>query len=239
MSEGNLFQRMGNWWRARGSRPADSSTAVAPPPSEVDEDNQAVPVVRRGWLSRKPSANERLVGLVNQIQEHLVHQDHRAEQMADSLTRLAHTLSELPSAMRQQADTLAGIAEQIEAGNRNTQVLSESLRDVPRLAAQQNETMSAINRQMEQANNLDSEITLSLQSFGQAVSGLSQSTQAQVSTLSRLSDQADQREGRLAELVTQQSKRLTVLFIIMIAVAVIATATAAAALLLPWLQSTT
>ena len=81
---------------------------------------------------------------------------------------------------------------------------------------------------------MDGQISGSLESFGQAVHGLGESSRAQVSTLSALSSQAELRETRLVDLVGQQNRRFTMLFVVTIALAAIAIATAAVGIVLRW-----
>jgi uncharacterized phage infection (PIP) family protein YhgE len=218
MAQPNWLRRFAARWRPRPQAPTE-----APPAGEQEhQPNDEQP--RAGWLTRRPSANERLVVLVDQIQQHLIHQDERSGQIAGSLERLARTLAELPNAERQQNEALATIAAQIEAGNRNTQTLSESLRDVPRLAKLQAETLAGIRTQLERSNNTDSEVSLSLQTFGKALGNLNESTQAQVTTLGKLAGQAEQRDSRLSALLSQQTRRFTMLFAVTLVAALLAVA---------------
>lgn len=183
-----------------------ASTVSDKPITRWTRRDQALQQLQEGY--------QRVTDLIDAMQKHMGEQSDRTERIASSLDYLARSLSDLPTASRQQAETLGAIASHLEVTNSRTQQLAESISELPGATKAQNEALTGITRQLDMANETHVQLNHALSSLGEAVGTLRKSGEAQAESLRSLQEEGRDREGHLAQLVSEQQRRFTWLFAI-------------------------
>ncbi len=225
----SFWTRLGEWLRpgGRSSRTPPDLAAVSPERylEEADaaaENEESTPGPAEKPLSRWSRRDQalqqlqegyqRVTELIDAMQRHMAEQSDRTERIASSLDFLARSLSDLPAASRQQAQTLDAIASHLDVTNARTQQLAESISELPGATRAQSEALTGVSRQLEMANETHVQLNHALSSLGEAVSTLRRSGEAQADSLRLLQRDSQQREDRLVDLIGQQQRRFTWLF---------------------------
>jgi hypothetical protein len=163
------------------------------------------------WRSKTP---DRVLELMDAMQQHFEKQDRRAEELAESVNRVGEYLERLADAQRAQGDCIATIANQVSAAGRHTARLSETLADLPSSLSAQAQVARNIARQMESSQQTDRELTTSLQQFGTAVDALRESGTVQVQTLQKLHAAGQQQTDALQTFIKEQNRRFLIITIV-------------------------
>lgn len=221
------MQQPGMWTKMRrllvGSPGARMSTAPARGDSPAPETQRKdAPMPRPAPLSLRPSASaateqlqntyQRLVDLVDSIQRHQSEQQQRAGEIADSLMRMAETLSDIREKNTAQNDVLARVAEQLTASNDRAVRFEERVSELPDILATQRDAVLTVARQMEGAGQRDEKFVQSLGSFEQAVAALGDATTSSSVAIKNLQISTLESDERIASLLKQQNKRFVMLF---------------------------
>ncbi len=164
----------------------------------------------------------RVVNLMDAIQKHLASQDERSDMMVSSLDRLAENFKEMPQASRRHLDLLSGISEAVQADAASTKHVEEALSQLPQLADAQRETMVSIGRQLDLSRQTSEQVAGTMEGFQQAVTRLSETTEASSKALQEMRWDATAREERVATLLQKQTRWLLVFAWSAIALAAIA-----------------
>ena len=167
-------------------------------------------------LARTASAVERLeeeyarvIKIVESVQRHLEIQSERGESTAGSLDRLAESLEHLPETSKAQVELLSTMNHQMGVDGACVKRVEENLSQFPRLADAQRETMVSIGRQLDLSRQTGDRVGTTLEGFQQAVTLLSESTDASAKALQEIRRNASEREERVATILQEQTRRLT------------------------------
>ena len=166
-----------------------------------------------------------VIDLVDSMQKHQQRQDTRAMEISSSLSRVAETLGTIESSGRDQARTLARIADELGAGNERSARWEEALSEFPQMAEAQRRALSDVAHQMEAAGQRDNQMVQSLESFREAVTSLGDATTASSVAVKSLQMSALESHERTAALMKEQNKRFTMLFVVtlvLVATAIVA-----------------
>jgi gas vesicle protein len=173
----------------------------------------------------------RVVNLIDAIQTHLASQAEESQRMARSLERLAESLSHVPDASRQELELLTRIQDSMTADLAGTKRIEDCLSQLPQLADAQREAMVSIGRQLDSSRETSERVASTLGEVQQAVGGLGEATDASAKAVQELRHDASARGERIAELVKDQTRRLTTLAWAMIGLAVVAAVVALVAVI--------
>lgn len=181
------------------------TTPLDKPVSRWNRRDQALQQLQEGY--------QRVTELIDAMQKHMADQSDRTERIASSLDLLARALADLPIASRQQAQTLDVIASHLETTNLKTQQLAEKISELPGASRAQSEALSGMTRQLEVANETHVQLNHALSSLGEAVGTLRRAGDAQAESLRTLHQESRTREDRLAQMISEQHRRFTWLFV--------------------------
>lgn len=207
-----------SFWTRVGSFLRNPATAFSNGDSHAGDISIADGPPRQGALQRlmrSPArdAYERMGELMTSIQRHFDTQDMRAEQLGNSVARVATTLEQLAETQRTQESSIRAVAEQVEASSRLATSISDSLARMPATLAAQSDALRSIARQMEILQESDSQLVISLQKFSTAADALNASGVAQVEMLKRLHDADQRRHDQTAALIRDQGRRMLIISI--------------------------
>lgn len=168
---------------------------------------------REQALQQLQDGYQRVADLVDAIHKHMAEQGVRSDRIAASLDQLAHSIGDLPGAAREQTHTLEAIATHLEMTTSRTQQLADCIRELPAAMKSQGDATTGVIRQLEVANESSVQMNHTMQSLGQSIDTLHNSGRAQVDLLRKFQLESAERENRLAEVIAQQQRRFTWLFV--------------------------
>lgn len=230
MESTKFWSRVGHWFR-RPQHSPDRSRAARPRAavhsSEEDaltHDDAESPLarspssraIRSRWsrpnphLERLESEYARVVNLIDAIQGHLASQVEQSRNIAGSLERLAQGVSILPEASRQELELLTAISESVSADLASAKRLEENLAQLPQLADAQRQTMVSIDRQLDAARQADERLNGTMNGVGDSISKLREVADTSGKALQAIRWDASARDERMATLVQEQTKRITI-----------------------------
>jgi chromosome segregation ATPase len=210
----------GNNGRIRSIDAADASSngdpgESGPPPSEAAPRMTLLPWLRRQpGTPHLPETHQRLITLMDSMQEHFRKQDRQAEQLNSSVDRVANMLEQLAKAQRSAGERIHLIAQQVDVAGKHTASLSDALCQMPATMQAEAEAVRSVARQLEIAHEADTQLMHSLQQFGHAVDSLRQSGTAQVETLERLHAAERGQRETLTDLIRAQGRRFLLVMIV-------------------------
>ncbi len=212
---------MGGWFKAGGARrntAADSAELGDDGPLKPANDLSSrggVSMLLSRWQERSQSLErleegyQRLTELVDAIQSHLQNQDERSRTIANGLNSMVEHVARLPDALQQQHNQLAAIVEQLECAGARSGRMEAVLAELPKIADGQRQTLLALRDQIEASTKTQQGLLDSISGFSDAVGALNQSSTASMQTLRNVQASAEASQNRLANLFTEQSRRLS------------------------------
>ncbi len=240
MQRATFWSRMGHWFRPStkltteegdpmaGDGPIVSGELVMTEPSGAASKfrlNRSAAV-----LERLEEDHARVVRLIEAVQTHLQQQGERGESVAQSLARLAESLEHLPEASKTQLEALVAIGQRLEADGASFRRVEENLTQLPRIADAQRETMVSIGRQLDLSRQTSDKVGVTLDGFQQAVTLLGEATSASARALQDMRGESASREQRVASILEEQTRRLTMFAIAAVSLAALAAVVAVVAL---------
>ena len=233
----SLWSRMGHWmdsFRRDATLPelamrsrVTPISAVDPGPADVEpaEDkgsNRLMPWRKRDQiLQQLQSGYDRILGLVESIQEHLALHNKRSDQVAELLMVLSKGVEDIPKATRQHASTLEGLTRQMEAENGRNRAVVDAVRELPRTAETQRQGMQTIAAQVQASSAVTQKLTDRLDSIGEVVKMLGDALNEQVQTLKVVQQATRHQETQMVTILDRQARRATTLTTAMFALAAI------------------
>ncbi len=234
----SFWQRVGNLFRtgsaADGNGHSDAASIEAMQDTAMEGPR---PLAR--WGRREPTVAQmrdgyqRVVELMDALQEHFQQQDERTAHLGQSVERMVGILEQLTDTQRGEQEHIRAIAENVSAAGKHAAVMTESLSQMPKSLHLQAESMRTMIRQMEISQESDTQLMHSLQQLGQAVGNLSTSSVAQVQTLERLDAADREQKESLTLLVHEQARRFVIIIVIAAILGLGALAALATVILLP------
>ena len=229
MDRTTLWSRVGQWLRTTARPGGHDHYPPLRAPAGADGDplaahtvpgtSSAEPAVSgsKFRLARAASNVERLeeeyakvVRLVESVQNHLETQGERSESMARSLNRLAESLDHLPETSKTQLELLSTMNHQMGVDGACVKRVEENLSQLPRLADAQRETMVSIGRNLDLSRQSNDRVAATLEGFQQAVTLLGEATGASAKAMQDMRWDASAREERVATILQEQTRRLTI-----------------------------
>lgn len=250
MASVKLFGRVGRWFRRTNSpvrsldagatqdgNPPAAGTGLDPEPGRlVTADAPAalgkIKLPRSSVaLDRLEKEYTRVTMLMDSMQDHMATQSERSQQVVQLLGRTADVLESLGDNSLRQTELLSSLKELGEAQNATAERTEQSFSQLPQLADAQRETMVSIGRQLEYAKTSSEEMVGGVKDVRQALEQLGNVTDHSTKTLEKIQSDAAAREERVAEILREQTRRLTIFAAVAVGLAGVAAVTAMIALL--------
>ncbi len=244
MSSSSFWQRLAHTFRIPIAAVAPPNGSVAglgalepeesgPAASELTNGG-AGPEPRSLWKSRPGSveqlrdAYQRVVVLMDAMQEHFARSDEKARHLGDSVERVAASVERLADAQTSQGRFIAAIAQHTESSARHGATLME----LPASLQAQADALRSVAKHIGASQEQGAHLAQSLHSFGRAVDGLSASGARQTETLERLHESGTDQVAVLKDFLVKQGQRFTWLLGAVLGVSVAAIAGLAVLLVL-------
>ena len=165
-------------------------------------------------LAQLQEGYERVTRLIDEIQRHMVEQAERADRTCKAVEQLARTLADQPEMCRQQTQMLESIAGQLENTTTQTQKLTDAMSEIPRVTRGQTEALANINRQLEMVGEQNVVSNQTMDRLSSAVSSVGQTNSGQTEVLREMGVKTDQQSEMIRTLISAQSRRFTMLFVV-------------------------
>lgn len=177
---------------------------------------------RSGGLERLEQEYTRVVNVIESVQKNLELQCERSEQMAEALTRLNECMAQFPEFSRTQIDLLTKINERASADAAATKNIEQTLGQMPRLADAQREALVGIGRQLDASRESSERVVSSLDGFKEGLNQVAEVAGATGRALEKSRWDSSARDERLATILQEQTKKLTLFAIAAISLAAVA-----------------
>lgn len=170
---------------------------------------QATGLTRLPWNKRSTSVEQlqtayhRVVELLDAMHAHMQRQDERAQQLADSVTRVAASMERLVDSQAAQGEHVARIAAHAQDASRHQAAFAT----IPATLESQAQALRGVALHLERSGEQSQRLTDSLNHFGDAARSLRVAGVEQVAALQRLSAGGDERVEALKDFVRQQNRR--------------------------------
>ena len=176
--------------------------------------DEAIEQMRAGY--------DEVISLVKSIQSHLAAQNDRSDQVVALLGEVAKGIREIPARTQQSAEALDRLASQMEATSRHTQIMAAAIGDMPKATMAQKEALNDIADQLAVSTQTTDQLTQRLDSLGQVVKMMNESSAQQVRTLQSVQSASEAQSEKTTDLLSTQTRRLTVFFALTIVLAIAA-----------------
>ncbi len=176
------------------------------------------------WGRRQPTVAQmrdgyqRVIEMMDALQEHFHKQDQRNAQLGRSVDRMVGILEQLAQTGHTQQEHIRSIAENVSESGKQAASMSAALGQLPRSLQLQTDVVRDMLRQIETSQESDTQLRHSLQQLSSAVEALNASSAAQVQTLERLDSDGREQKQALTVLVHQQGRRFVVMSVIAAAI---------------------
>lgn len=212
-----FWKRVGNLFRhdyltpgARRETTAvilDDPPAASPHNGHAGAHDQRPLAARRLFWTRSRFTHERVLELMDAMQEHFRRQDLRAEALAASVDRVGEIIERLAESQRAQGESIAVIAAQVTSAGQQTARLAYTLSEVPTSLAAQAQVVRSIAQSLDAARETETQMVQSLQRFGLAVDSLRETGSAQVEALQRMHTSDLEQTDALKGFIREQNRR--------------------------------
>lgn len=207
---GSLLGRSTNGQHAAG---ADGDAA----PGEGGAESRLVP-----WRSDPPPArpvrqrpDERVAALVDALTQHFQQSDRRAEELTQSVHRMAAILEQLPDLQRSAGDSMHSIASHLGDANRRAGELRDTLAKVPLSIEAQATALLGMTRRMEAAAESDVRFAECLEKLRQSVDSSGSASAAQVEALRLIQNENTRQRDALSAMIRAQGRRFTLMLVVL------------------------
>jgi archaellum component FlaC len=162
----------------------------------------------------------RLIGRLEDINEHLSKQVEHQQQLMERLDKLPQMFESFaPSIQSQQQLTEQMIAELKASGLKNQKFI-EAVENIPTETAKQTDALQSIDHQLAAAADCDAQMTQSFGKFKQALDKLDQSTVSQTDSIMQMSKTFAASDRYLKFIISRDKKRMFWLLVISLSVCV-------------------
>jgi len=243
MSFGELWARMGNWFRAQrilraeykpevngqglifeegkgeqveqGQGAQGGSAAGVREQAMVQSGEQGK---RQEPIEKLHDAFNKLVGELRGINRHLEEQAAHHAELMGRIERLPKLLESFPGVVEHQKKTAEGLLRQLERSAAKDEQFVDAVERIPRETAKQTDALVNINHQLAAAADTDVQMTESFNKFGETVGRLNRTVAAQSESMIQMRRTFATSDRYLKYLITKQSRRFMWMFFVALGV---------------------
>jgi chromosome segregation ATPase len=164
-------------------------------------------IERREPVERLQEGLDRLVGELEQINEHLGEQLAQHEELMGRVRHLPQLLESLPSAVENQKRLTAQLMEQLRSTAAKERQFSEAVEEIPAAAARQTDALIDINHQLAVAGDVDVQMAEGFNKFRMTLDRLNQNTVSNTEGILQMSRTFAASDRHLKYVVTMLNKR--------------------------------
>ncbi len=164
-----------------------SDSRSAPAPHKAVVVSPVTSLERREPMEKLQEGFNRLIGQLEQINEHLNQQLSQHEELMGKVRELPHVLESLPSAVESQKKLTAELSNQLRNAAAKDQQFIEIVERIPAETARQTDTLNLINHQLAAAADTDVQLADSFVKFKDTLDRLNHSTMSNTEGILQMS----------------------------------------------------
>ncbi|HRP62770.1 MAG TPA: hypothetical protein PK400_05715 [Phycisphaerales bacterium] len=204
-----LMQDIRNLFRPRRKTPLELDLTGTQAEGLADNGDS-----RSAIIERKPKRSmaelqqgyDEVMGLVRKIGDHLDAQTRRTEKLVELMERLPQALDALPEASRNNSRTLDLLNEHFVHSEKREHAMHETLRRLGESSGHQTEVLGLLQQQLDAGCRASEQMSQTMTGFNDALSHLATNNGRSAEVLSRLMQATDERESRLAEMMSRTQR---------------------------------
>ncbi|TFG49947.1 MAG: hypothetical protein E4H40_02100 [Candidatus Brocadiia bacterium] len=243
MEKMSIWKRFGGWLRRSQTSKScgevvhlDAEGLLVDPAEDyqINENSSMLPArnnKKEQPLAMMEDGFNRLVEVLESINNNVVQQREHNAEMVDKLSELSDSTRTLPQSVESQSHAAELMTDEIKKQSLYSQQLAETIKSLPELNHDQLEKLGDIARHLEKSTEAELQRAESFNQFGQATQGLLNNSKAQTLSLTNIGRMLEQNEQQLLELSKRQSRRFAWLLAIVLAVSLAAAGAVAAMLI--------
>jgi len=169
--------------------------------------NPGATLDRREPIEKLQEGFNRLIGQLEQINDHLDQQLAQHQELMGRVRQLPQLLESLPSAVENQKHLTSRLLEQLRVTAAKDQQFVEAVGKIPAETARQTDTLTLINHQLAAAADADVQLADTFVKFKDTLDRLNQSTARNTDGIDRMSKTFAVSDRHLKYIVTRLNKR--------------------------------
>jgi methyl-accepting chemotaxis protein len=162
---------------------------------------------RREPVEKLQEGFNRLIGQLEQINDHLTQQLSQHQELMGRVKQLPQLLESLPAAVENQKHLTTRLLDQLRATTAKDQQFIEAVNKIPAETARQTDTLALINHQLEAAADADAQLAGSFVKFRDTLDRLNHNTARNTDGVVQMSKTFAASDRHLKYVVTQLNKR--------------------------------
>jgi len=224
----SLWKRVGGWLR-RSQGPIGATKVIHVDAEGMLIENEEISQTpeNQELITEPPRSSElaslekgfgRLVDVLESINSNVEVQRNQGADLKDQMDNMGKWLKSLPDPGLNQS-AIKELTEEFQKHSLRNQQLMETVGVLPQLTQDQVEKLAEITHQLETSGQNDERLTTSFQSFDGTVKSVLQSSKQQSTSLETMTDKLgnmssalEKNEQRLQEILSQQNRRLILMF---------------------------
>ncbi len=169
--------------------------------------NSVTTLERRESVEKLQEGFNRLIGQLEQINEHLNQQLAQHQELMGRVKQLPQLLENLPSAVENQKHLTTQLLDQLRTTAAKDQQFIDAVGKIPAETARQTDTLTTINHQLEAAADADVQLANNFVKFKDTLERLNQNAARNTDGLAQMSKTFAASDRHLKYVVTQLNKR--------------------------------
>ncbi len=182
--------------------------------------NSVATLDRRESVEKLHEGFNRLIGQLEQINEHLNEQVVQHQELMGRVKELPHLLESLPSAVENQKRLTTQLLEQLRSTAAKDQQFLDTVGRIPAETARQTDTLTLINHQLAAAADTDVQLAASFVKFRDTLDRLNHNTISNTEGILQMSKTFAASDRYLKYVVTRLNKRYAWVFAMAVSVCV-------------------
>jgi len=231
MQHTSIWKRVGGWLR-RSHKPQGGSQVVnldaegllinSQDHDESDSDTSSALFTRQSKKDQLAAVEDgfnRLVDVLESINDNVSQQRKENSQLNDKLAGAVDSLQVLPDSFDNQKEVFKNITQEIKNQTFSQQQLAELLSSLPDNTQTQTEKLEEITRNLQNSHETQLQQVEVFNRFDGSVKNISQSSQAQASSVANIGQMLQQSQQQLQDTFQHQNRRFTWFFGALVALA--------------------
>jgi ABC-type transporter Mla subunit MlaD len=180
--------------------------------------NSVTTLDRREPVEKLQEGFNRLIGQLEQINDHLSQQLAQHQELMGRVKQLPQLLESLPSAVENQKHLTTQLLDQLRTTAAKDQQFIETVSKIPAETSRQTDTLTLINHQLEAAADADVQMTSSFVKFRDSLDRLNNNTASNTQGIVQMSKTFAASDRYLKYVVTKLNKRYAWVLVIALSV---------------------
>ena len=229
-----FWRKLSTWLQPWKHSPLDPADRMLPDVDDASGRGHVEPVTPRRkatQISRMEEGFDKMIGLVDTLDQHMHKQADQGEQMLAQTRRLADSVGQAYALQKQRTEAVEEMANQYRTQTRQMQQVAEAVEALPRAIKNQGDTLGQVRDQLEAQLEAQLSTAQGVQKLASAGDTLRSLADEQRRHFQQLQESNQSANLQLANALERQGRRMSWLLGFAIAAATLAIAASAAAVM--------